>query len=231
MNSNKQRNNQRLRGSRRRARSETSQVVDSLHQLIDLNKTQISGSLPAVKDVPSFFLSRRKPTNIVREIQLANITLSTAPTDTFGAYAIRLSDLPVYTELTSTFDDYRIIQVELSFIPTSDNNFAGPLITAIDYDTNSAPVSVNDLLQYRTAMKVEAGAACVRTFTPKVATALYSGAFTSYGLQAMQWIATDSPTVYHYGLRWAIPGITGQSSNTVMYQVFAKVFLQFRNTR
>jgi hypothetical protein len=176
-------------------------------------------------------LSRRKPINIVREIALGNITLSTAPTDTFGAYAIRLSDLPSYTELTQSYDDYRIIQVELSFIPTSDNNYAAPLITAIDYDTSSSPVSVNDLLQYRTAMKSEVGSACVRQFIPKVADALYSGAFTSYGLIPMKWISCDSPGVFHYGLRWAIPGITGQASNLVYYQVFAKVFLQFRNTR
>jgi hypothetical protein len=227
---NNKRSNRRSRATRR-GPSKTDQVVNTLHQLVELNKTQISGTVPAVPDVPPRLLSRRKPINIVREIALGNITLSTAPTDTFGAYAIRLSDLPSYTELTNTYDDYRIIQVELSFVPTSDNNYAAPLITAIDYDTSSAPVSVNDLLQYRTAMKTEVGTACVRQFIPKVADALYSGAFTSYGLIPMKWISCDSPGVFHYGLRWAIPGITGQASNLVYYQVFAKVFLQFRNTR
>jgi len=227
---NTKRSNNRSRRTRR-GNSQTNQVVNTLHQLVDLNKTQVGGTPPAVPDVPPLLLSRRKPANIVREIQLSNIVLSTAPTDTFGAYAIRLSDLPSYTELTQTYDDYRIIHVEFSFIPTSDNNYAGSLITAIDYDTNSAPVSVNDLLQYRTAMKTEVGTACVRQLIPKVADALYSGAFTSYGLIPMKWISCDSPGVFHYGLRWAIPGITGQSSNVVTYQVFAKVFLQFRNTR
>lgn len=224
-------NNRRRRPGRGSNRTSTARAAHALDQLVDLNKTQVSGTLPAVRDIPPMVVSRRKLVNIVREIALGSITLSTAPTDTFGAYAIRLSDLPSPTELTTTFDDYRFVQLEFSFVPTSDNNFAGPLVTAIDYDTNSSPVSVNDLLQYRTAMRTEAGAMHVRNFTPRVATALYSGAFTSYGLQAMQWIACDSSTVYHYGLRWAIPGITGQASNQVMYQVFVKCHLQFRNTR
>lgn len=227
-------NNSRRRNSRPRRNRNQSQggkVVGLLNEIKELNKTQVQGALPAVMDIPPTVISRHRLINIVREIPFGNVTLATAPTDTFGAYAARLSDLPVSSELISTFDDYRMVSLEFTFIPTSDNNFSGCLITAIDYDTNSSPVSVNDLLQYKTVQKTEPGTTHIRRFTPRVATALYSGAFTSYGIKAMQWIATDSSTVYHYGLRWAIPGIAGQPANQVMYQVFCKIHLQFRNTR
>jgi hypothetical protein len=220
----------------RRARAQQNdqrdaRVVDLLTDIKHLNQTQVQGSIPAVPDVEPAELSPRRLVNIVREVALGAITLSTAPLDTFGAYAIRLSDLPVSSELTTTFDDYRIMSLQFTFMPTNPSAYAGPLLTVIDYDTSSAPSSINDVLQYKTLQKTESGATHIRTLTPRVADALYSGAFTSYGLQSQHWISTDSPNVFHYGLRWAIAGITGTGANTVAYYVFCRAHLQFRNTR
>jgi hypothetical protein len=207
------------------------QIVHLLQELVDQNKTQVQGTTPRVPDPERIILSPARLVTMERNVQLSSITLSTAPLDTFGAYAIRLSDLPSSSELVTTFDDYRILQLEFVFTPTADVNFSGSLVTVVDYDTNTAPTAVNDLLQYKSCQITESGTTCIRRLTPRVVDAVYSGAFTSYGLQTSPWIATDSSSVFHYGLRWAIAGVTGQSSNTVMYNVWCRAVLQFRNTR
>jgi hypothetical protein len=218
--------------SRRNNRSQRGgKVVNLLNTLVEQNKTQVSGTVPRVPDPQRMMLSPHRLFTMERSIALGAITPSTAPLDTYGAYSIRLSDLPSNAELISTFDDYRFMQVEYIFTPTSDNNFSGSLVTVVDYDTSSAPTSLNDLLQYKSCQINEAGTTCIRRLTPRAADALYSGAFSSYGLVRSPWIATDSSGVFHYGLRWGIQGVTGQASNIVLYNVWCRVVIQFRNTR
>ncbi len=56
------------------------------------------------------------------------------------AYVFSLANLPSYTELTAVFDAYRILEIELFFVPKVDtcidaNIWSDPrLYTAVDFD-------------------------------------------------------------------------------------------------
>jgi hypothetical protein len=225
------RNRRNVRSQKRVGPNQPAKMVNRLDQLVEMQKTQLGGSTPRVEDPEKLMISPNRLFTMERSLNFGNITLSASPQDTFGAYALRLSDLPVASELISTFDDYRIIQIEYVFTPISQDNTHGALVTVVDYDTNTSPVAINDLLQYRTCQISEPGFTVTRRLTPRVADALYSGAFTSYGLAAYKWISTDSSNVFHYGLRWAIAGVSNQPTNAPVYTVWCRAVLQFRATR
>jgi hypothetical protein len=181
-------------------------------------------------DVKLIKLAKNKVYTFQRIIQGPSITLATAPLDTFGALSYRFSDLSNYTELATLFDEYRIMQFQFIFTPTSVNNSHGNLITVIDYTDAAAPSSINQLLEYQTAEIARAGETTDRVISPQVAIAAYSGAFTSYALQTSPWISCDYPSVFHYGLKYGIIGVNGQPSY-VAYNVTIRATLQFRSTR
>jgi len=65
-----------------------------------------------------------------------------------------------------------------------------------------------------------------RKWRPHIATAAYSGVFTSFKNEPSTWIDVASPGVQHYGLKVAAD-VT--STNSVAIKMFVRVWVQFRN--
>jgi len=149
------------------------------------------------------------------------------------AWSFQLSDLPNYTELTSLFDSYRFNWVKCSFMPQIQNtllttNYGDPSVhTAIDYDSATSG-SVATLQEKDTYRKFN-GLRPFQVFikAPRCASAVYSGAFTSYG-EGPRWIDCSSPSVQHYGMILTLPQTTG---STCSWYVTFTYSITCRNTR
>jgi len=162
------------------------------------------------------------------------ILTSSTVSDIFPAYNYALQYLTSYSEFTALFDQYRIVRVETTFMPTITEISAlgafvnSYLLTAIDYDDANTYATVNDALQVATASITPVTKSVTRGFTPRVALAAYSGAFTSYAQAPPgQWLDCASPGVQHYGLKTAIP-LTGSA---LTWRVMHRYYLEFRRVR
>jgi len=210
--------------SRRRNKSSTGT------EILRVERTQIQGSLPATRDVRYDSINSKKVYTFERSWQAGLVALATSPVDTFGSIQITLNSFPGYLDFTSLFDLYRIVRVQVVFTPTSQNSFSGPLMTVIDYDDAATPTSIGALTQYQTLQITPSGSTVDRVFTPRIAVAAYSGsAFTSYASSSLQWIDSNSPAVPHYGLKYAVEGITGTTSGDAKWSINVKAVFQFRN--
>lgn len=229
-------NQTRKRNNRRRQRATRrvpyTKVNSQLDQLIQYESSQTLASQPAVTDVQYPRLNPNQVYTFERSWQIGTVQLATAPLDTFGSIFTQLDDLPGYTEFTALFDLYRFDKLQIDFIPTQQTGYSGNLVTVIDYNDASVPVSIANLMQYQTAQQNAAGSTVRRVFTPRIDLAAYSGsAFTSYATAAMQWIDTASPDVIHYGVKWGVQGIIAQISTDVKWIINAKAIIQFKNPR
>jgi hypothetical protein len=205
-------------------------VPHLLQRLITLNEQQTVKDSPDVPDVIWPSIKRHRIYTYVRKLDLGYLTPSVT-VETDGAYTFSLSALPDSTEFTSLYDTYRITCVKVNFVPlftdTSATVAYPPLMTAIDYDDASS-TALTVLEEYDSALRSATGQFFTRTFTPKVAIAAYSGAFTSFGQRTWQWIDAASPSVIHYGLKYALP-VAGAANQ--VWSVNADLILQFREFR
>jgi len=173
--------------------------------------------------------------NIVQEATLGTITSSGTPgTEIDGAYYFYLAQLDGYAALVAVFDQYRFMQVSISFIPrcsvtgTTGSVFPTPigqLLTAIDYD-DVASTAASVLRQKETAQITTCTDQQTRTLTPHAALAAYSGAFSSYANISKMWIDANSTSVQNYGVKFAI--LNCNFASTVIYDVYARYVVQFR---
>lgn len=201
--------NQNKNAKKQRSGSTRNEAQGDIPPMRKYANSTISCRIPRVSDV----FTLRSTT-----VQSAQITQS-ATVDVKGAVAFVLSDLDDYSAYTSVFDQYRIDAVSVTFhannnaigLVTNSTTTLSPLYVAIDYDNNTTPGSVTTLREYDNCMVVAPGESAQRTFRPHTAVAAYAGAFTSYANQSTQWIDCASPSVSHFGYKYAVPvGTAGQ---------------------
>jgi len=166
-----------------------------------------------------------------------SITILSANTGvTANGFSFALSNLPNYTEFTSLFDQYRILQASVSFLPYANSSssgavsgsFPGIIASAIDYDDASLP-GATDLQQYESYKRNPAFEEFVRTIKPRVAIAAYNGStFTGYVNRYAPWIDANSPSVPHYGLKTVIINST-YATSTPVYEVEVQLTIQVRS--
>ncbi len=219
------RNNRSRRNRPSTSRNSNLPVTQRLDKLIDLEKAQSGGTLVSVRDQPALQLRRNKVYTIQRSFNLALIGPPTGGVDTLTAYNFALNSVPDSSDFGNLFDQYRIWQISVEFIPTSQSG-GGPLYTAIDYDDSATPPSINELLEHSTLMKTAPGNGIVRTWQPRAAVGAYSGAFTSYAQMTSPWIDNTSNAVLHYGIKIGIPFVTG---NANQWYATATMTFQFKN--
>lgn len=147
----------------------------------------------------------------------------------------RLSNLPNYTEFTNLFDKYRIMKVRVTFIPKSQQAGTdvatartGTVAVAIDYDSAVSPAALGTVMEYDNCKLYTGEKRITRTFKPRIATAVYNGAFTGYaeGMKDM-WIDNASPDVQYYGLIAAMdvtPALASQQ-----YDIYVDMWMDFCN--
>jgi len=191
-------------------------VVNELRKLNLAEHSQIKAGIPEVRDVGKIVVSRQQITTFQRTYTGPTIIPSTT-VDFAGALSFALNSLPNYTEFTALFDQYRIIQAVVRFVPTSQVSTSTPLLTVLDYDDASVPSAVTDVQQYATLQITESGGYCERVLNPHPATAMYSGAFTSFGSPSGgprgPWIDSASPGVLYYGLKYYNLAQTGNNTS------------------
>lgn len=182
-----------------------------------------------------------------RSVALGNVAVpSSANTNAYGAIQFRLSDLPNYTDFTSVFDQYMITYVEVKFVPDFSNNQTywrtdtnatvsddlPTLITWTDFDDAVTPASEAAGLSNESHLIKPGGEVHVRKFTPRVATTYWQSAVASgYGTGMFKWLDTgSSPSVSHYGLKYAIVGSVtgGPSAPQWQYRVYVTMHLKFK---
>lgn len=162
-------------------------------------------------------------------------------------FEFRLGDLPNYTEFTALFDQYRIDKIVFKIIPMCNvnqltinstgalSNNPGIIGTVIDYDDAGSPTSLGYMEQYQNFryQPVVSSRTMMRAFKPRIAVAAYGqGLFTSYMNKKATWIDCNSPAVPHYGLKIYLDGANGTAPTCLQtYQLFADVYLSFRNVR
>jgi len=225
-------NNERTKGKRTAAQASSDpqgKMLALMQQLVQLNRQQELYALPSTKDVVFPSIKQNKIHTFVFTDDVTNISVSNT-NPIAGAFSFTMNQFPTYNNFTSTFDAYRILTVKVIFNPTttigsSTTSNAPPITTALDYDDSTAPTSIN-LTDRDTAMVVPSGRYFERTLNPKAATALYGGAFTSFGQVNHPWIDSSYPGVIHYGIKYYI---AAAGVNQPIYDVQVRAIVQFKN--
>jgi len=215
------------RNSGRKAqRSSQSSSTVVLKRIEQYEKTQTKGRLPQTPDIPKMVL-REKLFTTQRTYSGGTITPSTT-IDQTGSISFALNQLSNFSEFTNLFDQYRIVQVTVTFVPTSQVSTSSPLVTFIDRDDASTLTAVTQCYEFPSCQISESGCLVERTFTPRPATAAYSGVFTSFtSASAKIWIDAASAGVLYYGLKWYNTAQTGNNTS-INWDIVINLTMQFQ---
>lgn len=166
--------------------------------------------------------SREKIHSFQRSLMIHH-QITDAPLQNNGAY-FALNSLTNYTEFTSLFDVYRIRKVVVTFICDRSTALVGAAAVAgsitpnlwvcSDYDDATPFATEGDWSQVEGAKYKQLDKPVTWTVYPRVAAAVYGGAFTSYGNTNM-WVDLGSPGVQWYGIKWAYDMYHAAGAGTV----------------
>jgi hypothetical protein len=171
----------------------------------------------------------RQVLRTIKSYQPAQITTSTT-LSTFRSYTFQISNLSDLTEMSSVFDQYRITQVDVKFIPNiteslSSAPLSGGVFSVIDLDDANLFTSITDPLDYNSLSIWKPMETVQLSFKPRLALAAYgSSVFGSFANSAPVWIDCASSTVEHYGLKMA----WGTTSTAVTYSPVFRLHVEWR---
>jgi hypothetical protein len=172
--------------------------------------------------------------NVTQSTNLGTVLTSSASIDSFYALAITAtSHITQFSSWAAVFDQYKINEVEVWFVPAPTTNTItncglSSMYTVIDYDDALTPSATTQLLQYENLMVSPVINGHYRKWRPHIAVAAYSGAFTSFKNEASDWIDVASNSVQHYGIKAGISA-AANSATTVNLNLFLRIWVQFRN--
>jgi hypothetical protein len=177
---------------------------------------------------------QNRPYTFVKTIDKGIIQSSTSA-NTYGSLQFLANDLPEISSYANIFDQYRLSQIVLQFLPVitaavpsaTASNFAPVIYTAIDYDDNGVPTSIATVLNYFNIRFYSPGQRFKIAFRPHAAIAGFTGTFGAYVNVPAPWIDCASLTAQHYGLKYAMPSASFVSS----WQLIASYTISFRNVR
>jgi len=203
-------------------------VVLSGKQVEQTDWSLLSGRWPHMNDPQ---LDNQVYNFIETDTQVNLMTTSTTISQAFGTYAA-LNGLPNATNYTALFDQYRIVQVEVWITPQIGGSGgvllnAGSLMkTVVDYDNTTTTATQAFFDDFANCHTTGIQSGHYRRYTPHVAVAAYSGAFTSFSNVVAPWIDCASPGVQHYGLKiYADATPLG----AIGIDVITRYHVQFRN--
>jgi len=173
--------------------------------------------------------------------QLPTIQATVNATTPF-AMAFSLQDLNQVASLTALFDQYRFDKVELKLIPQSTSinvmNTASPndtppkILAVLDFDDSIAPASLAAVQEYDNVQIVTYGEGLMITLLPSYTPAVFAaGAFSGYAVQRAGWLDCANQAVAHYGIKGIVTALQALSTSGVYWDVAAKYYVSFRNTR
>lgn len=181
------------------------------------------------------------------------ISSATAATKSFGYFTFnaQLGDVPNYGEFTQLYDQYKIVGCRLRLIPYATGALTGAAAAAAAQQSAVFIHSVIDRDDVAASTASEAGVNAIRQYTsyrctnpfksggrgfkayfkPRVATAVYRGAFTGYKNEAWGWCDCDYVDVQGYGLKAIVEVLSGGSAIPLFFKVEITFYLKFRNPR
>jgi len=146
---------------------------------------------------------------VSQEVDLGVIHITSGAIPTFSTQMFTASQLDQVTTFTALFDQYRVNWIELWVEPLQTTNVVTNLASVIDYDDATNLTTYPSALDYNNVVVAPLTNGHHRVFTPHVAVAMYSGAFTSFGNEISPWIDAASTGVQHYGVKLAAETSTG----------------------
>jgi hypothetical protein len=158
--------------------------------------------------------------------------------NTYTSFTINAnSHISQYTSFSAVFDQYRITVAEVWLYPVNPQSPTGAavnrgqLLTVIDYDDAGSLASSAAALEYENCVVTPASCGQYRKFSPHIAVAAYSGAFTSYSNQpANTWIDTASNTVNYYGMK-IVAEAADAAADVTVYNLLMRLHFEMRNVR
>jgi hypothetical protein len=168
-----------------------------------------------------------------KKYQLRNIASVATGFIGYG-FNFRLADLPLYTEMQALFDQYRIIAVEVEFVPAQTESInvtdvVPRIYHTVDFDNATIPPNLDVILDYQRTRMNYMTQYFKRSFKPCSATNVFStGSAPAYSVVQDQWIDILYPTVEYYGLK---VGIDSSGATIFTYQPTATVYIELRNVR
>lgn len=193
--------------------------------------TQVRGS-PRVPDIPRMFIKTRRVYTMNQTYSIASINL-VAATNGSGAVPLTLGSTPLSSALATVFDAYKIVQSTVRFIPLGALPLSGgfnPMLTVIDYDDANILGSATSAQAYDNCQETPMGQYIERTFTPRVAAAVYNGStFTGFAQAKSMWVDCSNPSVPHYGLKYFYAAPT--TSYPSLYTIEADIIISFISVR
>jgi len=189
---------------------------------------------------------RRKPTiarsrrGLIQPVQFFKRSVylpgwsATGTSDVPGSFVFKLSDIPSASEFTNLYDHYKINLVKWTIIPrgnTSDVTTAGNsmgVFTAIDYDSNTTPTSLDDLLEYQNMRMTRSTQQHKRVFRPLARDGIIGSASALVSGQYRGWIDCTADTVPHYAIKYWFQALP---TGTQQYDLKVDYYLAFKNVR
>jgi len=206
---------------------QSSRNNNPLNQLVDLESAQRAAQMPRIRDKIPMVVSRDPIWTTTGTISFGTITPSLS-LDVIGGLSFHLDQLANSAAFVQIFDVYRIIEVQVNFVPINPSASQNPLYTVIDYD-DATSITINAMTQYETLQITAGPHMTTRTFTPRtIINAVAPGG--AFSMKAFQWLDVATPTTPYYGLKYGIPALSSGSA-TPVYQVSFRLVVQFRHTR
>jgi hypothetical protein len=147
----------------------------------------------------------------------------------FKGESFVLTNLAASAAYLSVFDQYKFDEIEVWIEPVISQSSAIALVsnyaTAVDVDDANTPAAFTDVNDHQSAVVSNGEAGHYHHWKPHVATAVYSGAFTSFANEPACWIDSASPNVQHYGLKFATNSAT---STAIIYSLTVRARVSFR---
>lgn len=182
--------------------------------------------------------SHTRANYVIREIVDLG-TISSASSDSFGAYSFQFNLLPNASSWGNIFDRYRFLGVKVTFEPvgiqvaTDGTVYQVPrFATVVDFDDNSSPASFASMERSACFCGTNSTTPLIRHFLPRVTRPVYiSGVSTGYQEgDPLSWQDMAYQTIPHYGLKWGIGAVTG-TGGQFRYQVTAEFLVEVAGQR
>jgi len=167
----------------------------------------------------SLVSAARQPVHYFKRSLWLPAAFSQGATAVFGAITFTLNNLPNAGEFTALFDEYKIMNCKVHFMPRGNssevgtNNNTGKLFTLIDYDDDTAPVSIDEMLQYPNCRTISSNHNHTRSLRPKSAALIYQSGIpptVTPGYAARSgWIDCNNSSVPHYAVKYALQATAG----------------------
>lgn len=156
--------------------------------------------------------------------------------DTGYQLGFSLGQVPNFTEFTSLFDMWRIVQVDFHMFPAINSgdlngattNIVGGLVAiAVDYDDATVPASFNQMLEKQDVQIYSPYEQVHLSFKPRTTAQLTSGGSLGTAMQG-QWVDCANTSVVHYGIKFSIQD---SANNFQIYTVVADCHFEFKDVR